>query len=154
MKANLNIEKKIGDVIFSLENEKKREIIEIDKEKEKALVYCSLDGTKEWIELSGANYFTREYKIMNLTEHQNVLIAELSHVEKKYDNNMNCYSHFSLTDAEYFLIPMSNKYAVDFIKNPEENKNVNFTFFFLGKLNMEGNIVDAYYSIDLATVSR
>jgi hypothetical protein len=65
---------------------------------------------------------------------------------------MNCYSNFSLTDAEYFLIPMSNKYAVDFIKNPEENKNVNFTFFFLGKLNMEGNIVDAYYSIDLATV--
>jgi hypothetical protein len=152
MKANLNIEKKIGDVIFSLGNEKKGVIIEIDKDK--ALVYYSSDETKEWIDLRGNNYFTREYKIMNLTEHQNVLIAELSHVVKMYDSNMNCSSHFSITDAEYFLIPMGNDYAVDFINNPEENKNVNFMFFFLGKLNMEGKIVDAYYSIDLASVRR
>jgi hypothetical protein len=130
MKANLNIEKKTGDIIISTENSKKGQIIEIDKENDKAHVYYDSDDTKEWVTLKGNNYFSREYKIMNLTQHQNVLLAELSHVEKMYDNDLNCYSNFSLTNAEYILIPINNEFAQDLIQKPVENKHINFIFFF------------------------
>jgi len=96
--------------------------------------------------------FKREYKIMNLTkfEDKNFLLAELSHIEKTYDNQYNCYTTFSLSKVDNFIIPLDNKYSIDFLQNPEENKIINFLFFFKGKINIDDTIVDAYYSNELA----
>ena len=151
MKANLNIPKKVGDVITSYQSGKTGQIVDINVETDSALVYFEDDASKEWIPLKGNNYFKRDYKIMNLTQHNDVLVAEMSHIEKIYDAKFNCFTKYSLSEVNIFLIPLSNSYAQDFIKNPQDNKEINFVFFFIGKLNFDGNIVDAYYSTDLAT---
>lgn len=153
MKANLNIPKRIGDVISVNQNGKTGQIVDMNIETDSALVYFENDihGVTEWISLKGNNYFKREYKIMNLTQHQNVLVAEMSHVAKVYDTKFNCHTKYSLNEVDIFLIPLNNEYAKDFMKNPKENKQINFLFFFIGKLNFNNNIIDAYYSTELAS---
>lgn len=151
MKANLNIPKKVGDVITSYQSGKTGQIVDINVETDSALVYFENEASTELITLNGNNYFKREYKIMNLTQHNDFLVAEMSHIEKIYDAKFNCFTKYSLSEVNIFLIPLSNSYAQDFIKNPQDNKEINFVFFFIGKLNFDGNIVDAYYSTDLAT---
>lgn len=153
MKANLNIPKKVGDVITSHQSGKTGVIVDLNNQTDSALVYFENDNNAEteWIPLKGNNYFKREYKIMNLTQHNDVLVTEMSHIEKIYDAKFNCFTKYSLSDVDIFLIPLSNKYAQEIMTNPHENKEINFVFFFLGKLNYDGNIVDAYYSTDLAS---
>jgi hypothetical protein len=154
MNANLVIQVKIGDIIKSTSRKSPGQIVEIDYEKDSAKVYYEneVSDKTEWIPLKGLNMFKREYKIMNLTEieSKNVLLAELSHVEKMYDQQFNCYPTFSLSKVDNFIIPLDNNYAKDFMKNPEENKLINFMYFFKGKINKNDTVVDAYYSIELA----
>ena len=154
MKANLIIPVKIGDTIKSTTKKSLGKIVEIDYEKGSAKVYYEneMSDKTEWIPLRGLNMFKREYKIMNLTEFgsKNVLLAELSHIEKMYDQQFNCYPTFSLSKVDNFIIPLDNNYAIDFMKNPEENKIINFMYFFKGKINKNDTVVDAYYSIELA----
>jgi hypothetical protein len=153
MKANLVIPVKIGDVIKSTTKKSSGQIVEINYEKGSAKVYYENEVSEkiEWIPLKGLNMFKREYKIMNLTEFEskNVLLAELSHIEKMYDQQYNCYPTFSLSKVDNFIIPLDNSYAIDFMKNPEDNKMINFLLFFIGKINKNDKIVDAYYSIEL-----
>jgi hypothetical protein len=153
MKANLDTPKKIGDVITSYQSSKTGQIVDIDLEADTALVNFGndIERVTEWISLKGNNYFKREYKIMNLTQHPNFLVAEMSHIEKVFDASYVCYTNYSLSEVDVFLIPLDHIYAQDFIKNPDENKLINFVFFFLGKLNFDGNVIDAYYSTDLAS---
>lgn len=154
MKANLGIQVEIGDKTKSHTKKSEGQIVEIDYEKGSAKVYYENEVSEkaEWIPLKGLNMFKREYKIMNLTEFEDkkILLAELSHIEKMYDQQYNCYSNFSLTKVDNFIIPLDNNYAKDFMKNPKDNKLINFMFFFKGKINKNDKIVDAYYSIELA----
>ena len=154
MNSNLKIELKVGDIISSRTKKNPGQIVEIDYEKDSAKVFYEneISEKTEWIPLKGLNMFKREYKIMNLTEYdiKNFLLAELSHIEKEYDNQYNCYTSFSLSKVDNFIIPLDNNYAKDFIKNPTENKMINFMFFFKGKININNMTVDAYYSIELA----
>lgn len=163
--ASTKIPTRIGDLVASTKRQKTGEIIEIDYERNTGKVFYPSESADniEWICLQGLNFFKREYKIMNLTEmpgntpNQKILLAELSPIQKTYVTTNSSYSYFtsfSLTDVEYFWIPLENKYAQDFIRNPEENKIINFIDFVISKMNFNGDIIDAFYSMDLARIKR